>query len=345
MSDSERGAVRAALFAGCFLIHFATVSAADAGLDVYASPQKLVRLNDGRRMNIFCEGQGRPTVILEAGAGGSTLEWRQVQDELANATQVCAYDRAGMGFSDAGPMPRTAEAVVADLSALLHAANTKPPYVLVSHSLGSYFVRLYADRHPEEVTGMVLVDPSVEFQDQRFTEVNPSFGELIRKDDEMSHHCLQLAEAKQLRAGTPVFRDCTYGYAPDQTFSARLADQQIRRRLSVPFRAALYSESHEMGGADSQALAAARRSYGDMPLIILTQSPESADAYPGATAQQVNAMNRLWMQMHDELAALSTRGSNRLVAHSGHYIQKDRPDVVIAAVQEVIRDGRHEQPH
>ena len=77
-----------------------------------------------------------------------------------------------------------------------------------------------------------------------------------------------------------------------------------------------------------------------MPLIVLTASPESAEAYPGLTAEQVEAMNQLWIQMHDELAALSARGLHRRVEHSGHYIQKDRPEVVIGAVQEVIADVR-----
>jgi hypothetical protein len=95
-----------------------------------------------------------------------------------------------------------------------------------------------------------------------------------------------------------------------------------------------------MGGVDSEELVAAHRSYGDMPLIILTQSPEGPEAYPNLSVEQVGAMNALWMQMHDELASLSSRGSNRLVAHSGHYIQRDRPEVVTGAIEEVLRMAR-----
>jgi hypothetical protein len=116
---------------------------------------------------------------------------------------------------------------------------------------------------------------------------------------------------------------------------------QIQRRLSVPFREALLSETDEMA-ADSQVLRAARRPYGDMPLIVLTMSAESPDAYPDLTPAQVDALNALWVQMHDELAKLSSRGVNRVVEHTGHYIQEDQPEVVIAAIRQVIEDSR---PH
>ncbi len=314
-------------------------SGIDPSLDRYARAQHLVVLEDGRRMNLLCEGRGAPTVILEAGAGGSTLEWHKVQPALAKVTRVCAYDRAGMGFSDAGPLPRTAAAVVADLEALLRAAHIQPPYVMVAHSLGSYYLRLYADRHLRQVAGMVLVDPSVEDQDRRFSAIDPKFGAELQKDRENALECLRLARQGKLTADMPVFKECTYGYTRDPAFSDALFEVQIRRRLSVPFREALLSETDQME-ADSRELLAARRSYGAMPLIILTQSPEAHDAHPDLTEAQVEAMNRLWMQMHDELATLSSRGTNQLVEHTGHYIQKDQPAVVVAAVERTVEDAR-----
>jgi pimeloyl-ACP methyl ester carboxylesterase len=313
----------------------------DRALDRYARPQQQVSLPDGRRMNLLCEGAGTPTVILEAGAGGSTLEWRKVQPGIAQFTKVCSYDRAGLGFSDPGPQPRGADAVVADLEALLRAGALPPPYVLVAHSLGSYFVRLYADRHLESVAGMVLVDPSVEDQDRRFAELNPGWGAELKQDRATQHECLKLAREGKLTAELPLFKECTYGYSREPGFSDALYAVQIQRRLSVPFREALLSETDEMA-ADSQVLSGARRPYGDMPLIVLTMSAESPEAYPDLTPAQVDALNVLWVQMHDELAKLSGRGVNRVVGHTGHYIQKDQPGVVIAAIRQVIEDSR---PH
>ena len=315
-------------------------STMDPALDVYALPQQLVKLPDGRQMNVFCLGSGSPTVMMEAGAGGSTLEWRWVQRDIAKMTRACAYDRAGMGFSDPGPLPRTAAAVAKDFVALVKAARIPLPFVMVAHSLGSYFVRLYADQYPGNVLGMVLIDPSVEYQDRRFVAANPAFAETLRKDDEAARKCLREATAGTLTASSSRFAACSYGYSRDPAFSDALFALQIKRRISVAFRTALYSETHEMKFIDSEQLVAARRSYGDMPLIVLTQAPETADAYPGSTPEQVNAMNVLWMQMHDELASLSSRGSNRQIERSGHYIQRDRPEVVRGAVDEVVQAAR-----
>jgi len=344
MSSIRRAAC--ALLAGVLLVPATCLggSRIDPALDLYARPQQLVRLADGRRLNLLCLGSGSPTVILEAGAGGSTLDWRRVHGPLSRLIRTCAYDRAGMGFSDPGPLPRTAEAVAADFAALLSAASIKPPYVMVAHSLGSYFVRLFADHRPGDVVGMVLVDPSIEYQDRRFGEIAPAYLDLLRKDDETARECLRLAQAGTLQASLPIFRECTYGYARDPQFSDALFDVQIRRRLSPDYRASLLSETHEMNGADGAQLDAARRSYGRMPLIVLTQSDESADVFPGLTPAQIRAMNELWVRMHEELTALSSRGSHRLVERSGHYIQQDRPDVVINSVKEILREIRHPAP-
>jgi pimeloyl-ACP methyl ester carboxylesterase len=347
MSSSERPAAWVSrwlsiLLASHYLLggHARAASGVDSTLDVYAAPQELIRLPDGRRMNLLCRGTGNPVVILEAGAGGSTLDWRRVQPGTAKIARTCAYDRAGMGFSDPGANPRTAESVLQDFVALMQAARIGPPYILVAHSLGSYFVRLYADHYPANVAGMVLVDPSVEYQDARFIAAVPSFAEILRKDDEMARACLRQAEAGTLTATSALFKDCTYGYSRDPAFSDALYEVQIKRRLSVSFRATLLSETHEMDGTDSEQLAAGRRSYRDMPLIILTQAPEQADAYPDLTAAQVSVLNALWNHMHDELAALSSRGANRQVPNSGHYIQRDRPEVVMETIREVLIAAR-----
>lgn len=122
----------------------------------------------GRRLYLACTGaaagNGGPTVVLEAGHGGDSTVWLGIQSAVAPGSRVCAYDRANTpgGTSDPAPLPRTAEDAVADLHALLAAAKVPGPYVLVGHSLGGLFVRLYAGRYPDEVAGLVLVDPSHE---------------------------------------------------------------------------------------------------------------------------------------------------------------------------------------
>ena len=119
------------------------------------------------RMNIDCDGRGSPTVILESGSGGPSIDWLMVQPGVAKFARVCSYDRAGYGWSDAGPKPRTSLQIAHELKQLLQAAGENGPYVLVGHSMGGYDIRVYAGQYPSDVVGMVLVDASHEDQQLR----------------------------------------------------------------------------------------------------------------------------------------------------------------------------------
>ncbi len=113
---------------------------------------------DGVALHLHCTGAGSPTVVLESGAGTGTLAWAWVQSAVAHETRVCAYDRAGYGWSDGGGDDVDAERVIEQLRTLLRAAGEAGPYVAVGHSLGGHYVRVFADAHPDEVSGAVLVD-------------------------------------------------------------------------------------------------------------------------------------------------------------------------------------------
>lgn len=112
------------------------------------------------RLHIECSGRGAPAVILDAGLGGSSLEWVFVVERLRRLTKVCTYDRAGYGGSDTGPLPRTSSRIVSELKHLLESAGVAPPYVLAGHSFGGYNMQLFARRFPSLVAGLVLVDTS-----------------------------------------------------------------------------------------------------------------------------------------------------------------------------------------
>jgi pimeloyl-ACP methyl ester carboxylesterase len=141
----------------------ATPASPDPWLDLhYAAPQTLVRIGRRRRLNLLIAGEGAPTVIFAAGLIGTALHWARVQPAVALKTRTVAFDKAGLGFSDPGPLPRTASAIVADLRAALKAVDLPPSYVLVGHSAGGPQMRLFAFRYPEEVVGMVMVESSSE---------------------------------------------------------------------------------------------------------------------------------------------------------------------------------------
>lgn len=131
-----------------------------AGDDLYARPGRLVPAA-GTRLNFYCSGQGSPTVVFDSGWGDWAPVWMLVQPRVSQWAQACSYDRAGAGFSDPGPMPRTSVQIAAELRSALHNAGIKPPYILVGNAFGGDNVRTFAAQYPAEVAGLVLVEADV----------------------------------------------------------------------------------------------------------------------------------------------------------------------------------------
>src|SRR5215212_8580352 len=127
----------------------------------YPPPGEMVDVG-GYSLHINCVGQGSPTVVLDGGSGEMSAQWVWAQQEVSDTTRVCAYDRAGMGWSEMGPQPRDGRQISSELHTLLTKADIEGPYVLVGHSFGGMYMQTYAARYPEEVAGVVLVDSSTE---------------------------------------------------------------------------------------------------------------------------------------------------------------------------------------
>src|SRR4051812_12584269 len=153
--------------------------AARSDIKKYPSPGKLIDIG-GYRLHLNCRGKGSPTVILEAAADMMSADWGWIQPEVSMLTRVCAYDRAGMGWSDSGPYPRDARQVSAELQALLSRSGFAGPYVLVGHSAGALYVRVFAAQYPEEVVGMVLIDPGHPDMPVRIPSLQPQMREDAR---------------------------------------------------------------------------------------------------------------------------------------------------------------------
>jgi pimeloyl-ACP methyl ester carboxylesterase len=305
--------------------------------DVYMHPMHLVTLKDGHRLNMYCLGRGFPVVILESGLGWGTVAWEMVHRELAETTRVCAYDRAGIGFSDPGPMPRTSSVIVGDLESLLAIAKIKAPYVLVGHSSGSLDVRLFTDRHLRDVVGMVLVDPSVEYQEQRFDKVAPGHLEQDTQSIRDSKNCVNLIRRHSLRPGTEEYAKCVA--PPMSGFPTRVNDLLRREQLRASYQQTCLSEFDSIMGASSAEVAAAQRSYGEMPLIVLTAG-ETMRSKGNKPNVPMDLQRKVWEEMHEELSKLSIRGVHRNVPGATHMIQRSQPEAVIDAVNEVVTLAR-----
>jgi pimeloyl-ACP methyl ester carboxylesterase len=287
---------------------------------------------------LLIAGSGEPTVVFAAGLIGTTLHWARVQRALALKTCTVAFDKAGIGFSDPGPLPRTASAIVEDLRAALTAADIAPPYVLVGHSAGGPQMRLFAFSYPQEVVGMVMVDSSSEHQYRRMDDATGARdGETLRRELRRTYSRLaRLARAGALTPGTPDY-DRAVG-PPSPTLTTAVQTAHAVQRTSPAFWRALRSESAAADSVSSDEVAAARRSLGDMPLIVLTAG--KFPPRPEETVAATEARHELWRTMHEEIAALSTRGDRRTVEGAGHSIQLDKPEAVIAATEEVLAMAR-----
>jgi pimeloyl-ACP methyl ester carboxylesterase len=320
------------LFATCtFALDARSESAVVSDLS-YVAPARLVNVGHGRKMNILCIGNGTPTVIFDAGLGDQIRAWATVQPQIARRTRACSYDRAGLGFSDPSNRPGTSLNAVDDLHELLIAASIKPPYVLVGHSLGGMYVRLYADKYRSKVAAMVLVDPVSEEQGRRYMALDVSTKTLNDRYVEWIYRECIPAAAMGFDRMSDIFKRCVGG--PDPHFSAAFNDALAENESTAAHFQAVWSEWTNVFTTSSDQVRSARRGFGRMPLVVLSRAPFGLQS--NETRKMRDAKNRLWMELHDDLAHLSARGVNRVIPGAGHYIQFDRPAAVVGAVFEVL---------
>ncbi len=308
------GAVLVAIFLVAGFLYENVSEARDRRFN--SMPGKLVDV-DGRKMHIDCAGDAGPSVVLDSGLGDSYISWRKVQPEIAKFARVCSYDRAGLGYSEPSSQPRTSKVIAEELHGLLRAAGIAPPYILVGHSMGGYDVRLYASLYPKEVAGMVLVDASHPDQENRFPiELKGMEGSWQR-------------EAEFLTYAMPFGIPRMLGFCDDG------ANQ---RAAECNYHSAHEGLAELKAFPESASQTAATGSLGDVPLIVLSHDPDKPSAeLPPDIAKPTN---EAWEKMQEELAHLSSRGTQSIAKGSAHYIQSDRPDVVIEAVHKVVEQAR-----
>jgi pimeloyl-ACP methyl ester carboxylesterase len=284
----------------------------------YPPPGQLIDVG-GYRLHLYCLGRtspGKPTVILESGLGGTSLDWRKVQPGVAHFTRVCSYERAGYGWSDSSPNPRTSQQIVTELHTLLVKASVPGPYVLVGHSFGGLQVQLFAFVYPQEVAGLVLVDS----QSGDLINRSSTFRTFISQQAKSLSIFSLLAPFGLTRLATEVgIAPVNFqGYPPDVQPIAKAFVEQTR------FSSSAHDEAVGMEQSMSQ-VRAARHPLGKIPLVVLTRgvfTPSDEKA--------------LWLKLQQDLVHLSSIGKQVMALHSGHAIMLDQPDLVIAAIKQVV---------
>jgi pimeloyl-ACP methyl ester carboxylesterase len=281
----------------------------------YPPPGQMVDVG-GYRLHIRCVGAGSPTVVLDAGLGGTSLDWSLVQNEIGQTTRVCAYDRAGLGWSDSSPQPRTPGEIARELHTLLTNAGIEGPYVLVGHSLAGKNVRMFALYYPDEVAGLVMVDARSEYVDAR---TSPAEAQAFQEAFAAQNNQYRMARGLGLvrLIGASLFG------APAMSTETRAAIALVTTGQSA--LAASAAEAFERATDDAQLQAAP--SLGDRPLIVLAADQNMATTPNWAEAQQLTA-------------GLSTQGRLIVAEGSGHNIHMEQPALVIDVVRDVVGQVR-----
>jgi len=258
----------------------------------------------GYELYYICVGEGSPTVILEAGGGRDSTEWDLVMLYYHKSTRICAYDRAGLGNSNSAPEPRSYADATRDLHALLQNAPIKGPYVLVGHSGGGMMVRLYANQYPDDVVGVVLVDSA-----------HPDMGDRL---------------LTALPTETP---------GEDESLDTW-------RRYATVLSSSDGRGVYAIDGMDmltSNAQVRAVTSLGDLPLAVVSRSPDNPILMPGIPSlpDEINIpLLQQWQDMQTELEGLSTNSTRFIADHSGHGIPEEEPRLVVEAIRFIADEYR-----
>jgi hypothetical protein len=323
------------------------VSAAP-GDEVYTRPGQIVAAADRARLNFYCMGSGSPTVVFDSGWEDWAPAWAVVQPQIAKWTRACSYDRAGAGFSGAGPMPRTSVRIADELHSALHTAGIAGPYILVGNAFGGDPVRTFADLFMPEIAGLVLVEADA-------SDVEPK----AMRDDDHRGIAKFLDRVRECRdavaAGKPLPSLPSRPGEPNRTcaqqFFRGLPEDEWSPALNATLlqiaqtKAAMYdafiSEMQEMPG-DEVWLMQHRRSLGSRPVRVLTTGNHGVGHLPArdvddpkhvAYEHQIALAQARWL-------ALSSNARQIFVAQSSEYIEFDQPGAVVGAVREVYDQSK-----
>ncbi|MCP4543045.1 MAG: alpha/beta hydrolase [Chloroflexi bacterium] len=307
-------------------------------LRTYAPPGELVDVG-GHRLHIHCTGEpsstDTPTVVMDSGLGGGSLDWVWVQPEVAKFARACVYDRAGYAWSDPGPMPRDSRQVAAELHTLLSNAGVPPPYVLVGQSFGGLNSRLYAIQHPDEIAGVVLVDAS---PDHLYDAFPPTLDEYQADLDKGSLFLFRtltfLSRHGAMRifvqlAGTE-FLTFLEDYPPelDSTILAMVFNRTQYYETVVDELATFKESTMQIQGSGSDP---------NVPYIVMVRGLVGDETVSSEMEQQFEIV---WRRLQVELAESLPDATLVVAEESDHIIHFCQPDLVVDAIRQIVE---HEQ--
>ncbi len=292
-------------------------SAAEASDErAYPPPGQMIDMGS-YRLHLNCTGTGSPVVVIDAGLGDWSTMWSLVQPEVAKTTRVCTYDRAGSGWSEAGPLPRNAETFARELHTLLAKGNIPGPYVLVGHSMGGFTMRVFAHDFPADVAGLVLIESMSPEQMTSAPTTNPTPTTTPSSGVSIPALIARVGIIRLL--AQPLGLEVPL--APDAT-KAHVAFSVTPRSVQ-----AFLDESEGMVYSGAQAKAVT--TLGDLPLIVLTA--------------RLNTQQN-WQTQQADLLQLSSHSQQLFAEKSGHNIELEQPDAAVEAIAQMTTAIRSLRP-
>jgi len=291
-------------------------------------PPDGVMINVGNReihVNIKGNKTNLPPVVIETGTGNWSYDWQIVQEELSKHTQVITYDRAGYGWSDPPPDGFSIDMTIDDLSKILEVSNINTPVILVGHSVGGIYTRIFADKYPEKVSGLILIDSRNEFFAKQAPEFNKKFFDT--QDQTMNGILSRIGLVRLL--GETMFSDAMPDYLS--------AKKYVNVQWDSPFFKVLNEEIQQIKTAEKSL--ETTHSLGKKPLIIMTPSEADLQATAlGFSEKEENDLKKKWLEAQKQLEKLSANSEYITIPNSSHAVMYDQPEAIVKAILSMADD-------
>lgn len=289
--------------------------------DDFPPPGKLVEAG-GYKLHIHKQGKGSPTIIMEAGSGETSLSWRDIPSELARHATVVTYDRAGYAWSEAAPTERTGANIVQELHLALENEGIDGPYVMVGHSLGGMYARLFTQMYSNEVQGLVLIDARPE-DDERNTKA------LLQQDHFKGNPPASLLSLLKLSGSFRLF--------PDFMLEGLVAEQDRDAFINVVATPSFFRAKEEEGNLAYTTEDAIRgQKLGSIPVRVIARGLPQNYAQAGISAEVGQQLEAIWQEGQRNMMNLSSDSKLIIAEQSGHMVIHDEPELVVKTILDLV---------
>ncbi|MFJ8246919.1 alpha/beta hydrolase [Peribacillus asahii] len=282
----------------------------------------------GYNLHILQQGSGSPTILFEGGSGAPSTYWKEITSSLPPNVNVVTYDRAGYNWSDKHVTKRTGENIVTELHTALQNSDINGPYILVGHSIGGMYTRLFAEKYEAEVVGMLLLDARSEHFSDRTNKILENAGVDPQQFGSPSTNLLKFLKASGLLR---IFKEPLLG---DYYETERELNEAINVTLTSKYYEAIQDETLEEQGLE-QALK--KTSMGNIPLTVISKGKDADLTVFGLSKEEGKLFEEIWYDEQKKLSNLSTDSKFLIAKNSGHEIAKDEPELVVHEIKELIK--------